>query len=99
MIPSLLAAGLAKVPLKRWLPALLVGETFWTGTLVLTGYYATEAIKQVEKGLHYVGIAGSILFVLVILIWVLRRYVGRSEDFRDVGLDKSSTDITKSMDD
>lgn len=84
MIPSLIAAGLAKVPYRRWLPTLVLGETLWTGTLVITGYYATEAIKQVEKGVHYVGIGGSILFILVILFWVARRYVRKSEDFRDV---------------
>jgi membrane protein DedA with SNARE-associated domain len=90
MIPSLFAAGLAKVPLKRWVPALLFGETLWTGTLVITGFYATEAIKQVAKGVHYIGIAGSIIFVLLIVYWVLRYFIRRSEEFRDVGdLDKS----------
>ena len=85
MIPSLIAAGLAKVPLKRWVPALILGETLWTGTLVITGFYATEAIKQVAKGVHYIGIAGSIIFVLLIGYWVLRHFIRRSEEFRDVG--------------
>jgi membrane protein DedA with SNARE-associated domain len=86
MIPSLIAAGLAKVPIKRWAPALLVGETIWTGSLVLTGFYATEAIKQVAKGVHYIGIAGSIIFVLVIGFWIIRHFVQRSEEFRDVNI-------------
>lgn len=96
MIPTLIAAGLAKVPMRRWLPALVVGETLWTGTLVVTGFYATEAIKQVEKGIHYVGIAGSILFVVVILFWVARRYVRKSEDFRDVEMNNHNGNNEKS---
>ena len=90
MIPTLIAAGLAKVPMRRWLPALLLGETLWTGMLVITGFYATEAIKQVEKGIHYVGIGGSILFVLVIFFWIMRRYVRKSEDFRDVEMNNDN---------
>ncbi len=86
MIPTLIAAGLAKVPWKRWMPPLVIGETIWTGSLVITGFYATEAIKQVEKGIHYIGIGGSILFVLAISIWILRKFIGKSEDFRDVGV-------------
>jgi len=84
MIPSLIAAGLAKVPLKKWLPALLIGETLWTGTLVLCGYYATEAIKQVEKGIHYVGIGVSLLIILGIIIWVTRHYIKKDEDIKSV---------------
>ena len=47
MIPSLIAAGLIKVPWKRWFPALFAGEMIWTGSLMLVGYFATEAIKKV----------------------------------------------------
>ncbi len=53
MIPSLIAAGLVKVRWRRWFPALFAGEMIWTGSLVLIGYYATEAIKRVEQGVEY----------------------------------------------
>jgi membrane protein DedA with SNARE-associated domain len=72
IIPSLIAAGLAKVPWKRWFPVIFSGEMIWTGTLVLIGYYATEAIKQIERGVEYVGIAASAFFLLFIL-WGVRR--------------------------
>jgi membrane protein DedA with SNARE-associated domain len=67
MIPSLIAAGLVKVPWRRWFPALFTGEIIWTGSLVLIGYYATEAIKRVEKGVEYMVLALSLVFVIFML--------------------------------
>jgi membrane protein DedA with SNARE-associated domain len=79
VIPSLIAAGLAKIPWKRWFPVILSGEMIWTGTLVLIGYYATEAVKQIERGVEYVGIAASALFLLFIL-WGVRRILRKREE-------------------
>jgi membrane protein DedA with SNARE-associated domain len=79
IIPSLIAAGLAKVPWKRWFPVILSGEMIWTGTLVLIGYYATEAIKQIERGVEYVGIAASAFFLLFILLGIRRIWRKREE--------------------
>jgi len=72
VIPSLIAAGLVKAPWRRWFPALVGAETLWTGSLVLIGYYTSEALKQVEHGLEAFIIAGSILF-LVAMFWFGRR--------------------------
>ena len=44
VIPSLIAAGLLRIPMRRWFPALILAETLWTGSLVLIGYYTTEAL-------------------------------------------------------
>jgi len=68
VIPALVAAGLVKAPWRRWFPALLGAETLWTGSLVLIGFYTTEALKRVERGIEYFVIAGSILF-LGMLLW------------------------------
>lgn len=76
MIPALIAAGLVKAPWKRWFPAIFGGEMLWTGSLMLIGYYATEAIKRVELGVEYVALGGSAIFVLF-LILVGRRMVKR----------------------
>jgi membrane protein DedA with SNARE-associated domain len=67
MIPSLIAAGLVKARWRRWFPAVFGGEIIWTGSLVLIGYYATEAIKRVEQGLEYIILAGSLAFVIFML--------------------------------
>ena len=72
MIPSLIAAGLVKVRWRRWFPALFAGEMIWTGSLMLIGYYATEAIKRVQQGVEYLIVGLSLVFVLFIL-WMGRR--------------------------
>lgn len=68
VIPSLVTAGLLKLPMKRWLPPFLLAETLWTGSLVLIGFYTTEAIKRVERGVEYVILVGSILFVIGVIV-------------------------------
>jgi membrane protein DedA with SNARE-associated domain len=68
VIPSLIAAGLVKAPWRRWFPALLAAETLWTGSLVLIGYYTTEALKKVEHGVEVFVTVGSVLF-LALLFW------------------------------
>jgi membrane protein DedA with SNARE-associated domain len=65
VIPTLIAAGLAKIPWRRWFPVVLSGEMLWTGSLVLLGYYATEAIKQIEKGVQYLALAATALFIVI----------------------------------
>jgi membrane protein DedA with SNARE-associated domain len=72
MIPSLITAGLLKVPWRRWFPALAGGEVIWTSSLVLVGYYATEAIKRVEMFMEY-AILGLALVFVVFMLWMGRR--------------------------
>ena len=68
MIPALIAAGLVKVPWRRWFPAIFTGEMLWTGSLVIIGFYATEAIKRVEKGVEYAALGGAVIFVIFLVI-------------------------------
>jgi membrane protein DedA with SNARE-associated domain len=68
MIPTLIAAGLVKAPWRRWFPAIFTGEMLWTGSLVIIGFYITEAIKRVELGIKYLGVAGALFFVLFLVI-------------------------------
>ena len=72
MIPTLITAGLSKVPWRRWFPPDFAGEMLWTGSLVLIGYFATEAVKRVETGLEYLTIGLSVAFILF-LLWMGRR--------------------------
>ncbi len=65
MIPTLIATGLAKVRWRRWFPGLFAGEMIWTGSLVLIGYFATQAIKRIEMGLEFVIMGLSLVFILV----------------------------------
>jgi len=68
VIPSLITAGLLRLPLKRWFPALIAAETIWTGSLVLIGFYTTEALKRVERGIEYAVLTASILFVIFLIL-------------------------------
>jgi membrane protein DedA with SNARE-associated domain len=79
VIPSLIAAGLVKARWRSWFPSVFGAEMIWTGTLVLIGYYATEAIKRVEQGLEYVVLGGSIAFVFFVL-WLGRRILKEDAD-------------------
>jgi membrane protein DedA with SNARE-associated domain len=71
-IPALVAAGMARVPWRRWFPAVFAAEMAWTGGLVLAGFYFTESIKRLEQGLQYLAIAGTIVFVVGIAVVLLR---------------------------
>ena len=67
-IPALIAAGLLRIPWKRWFPYFVIGEILWTGSLVLIGYYTTEAIKRVEQGVEYAALGVSIVFVALMIL-------------------------------
>jgi len=82
-IPSLLAAGFSRVPIRRWLPFLAIAETLWTGSLVILGFYATESIKQIQNGLQYVLLLGAMIFVFFIVWIVFRRYIQSKTDYRE----------------
>ena len=75
-IPALIAAGLLRIPWKRWFPYFIIAETLWTGSLVLIGYYTTEALKRVQEGVEYAALAVSIVFV-VLMIMAGRRILRR----------------------
>jgi membrane-associated protein len=79
MIPTLVAAGLARVPWRRWLPVVFVVELIWTALLVWVGYHATELISRVEHGLHFVGVLGMVLLIIVAIVWYVRRQIQREE--------------------
>jgi len=74
MIPALIASGLARVPWRRWIGALLIAEWIHTGSLVLAGYYYGQKILQLETGLKWISIGVSALIVIVLGIYFRRRH-------------------------
>ncbi len=82
MIPSLLAAGIARVPLKKWLPTLFIGEMIWTGTLVFIGYHATIMLSSISKGIEYILLGASLVFLFV-MVYFIRRTLRNSAEFDD----------------
>lgn len=71
-IPTLVAAGMARVPLWRIAPVQILGEVIWTGSLLLIGVYLGQYIKQFERGLQIASIVGGAV-VLLIVLWLLRK--------------------------
>lgn len=67
IIPTLVVAGLVRVPFRQWFPVVFAGELFWATLLLLIGYYATETVKGVERGLHYLAVVGFIAVVALVL--------------------------------
>jgi len=90
VIPSLIAAGLVKAPWRRWFPAIFAGELIWTGSLVLLGFYTTEAIKRVEKGVEYLALGGGLIFILF-LIFMGRRLIRKRYQKITVGMKEKNT--------
>ncbi len=76
MIPTLVTAGLLRIPWRRWFPVLILADTLWTGLLVSIGYYSIESIKSVQKGVEYAVLFASIL-LLTALILLGRRLIKR----------------------
>jgi membrane protein DedA with SNARE-associated domain len=75
---ALVTAGITRLNWRKWFPVVFIGETVWTGTLVLIGYYATEAIKQVQQGLSLL-FAGTIFVGIVLAIWFIPRMLRENE--------------------
>lgn len=79
IIPTLVAAGLARVPWKRWFPLVLIIEVTWTVVMVNLGYHSTGVIKQLERSIQVVGV---VVFVALIaaIVWYARRVYRKSEE-------------------
>lgn len=73
IIPTLVAAGFARVPLRKWLPAVLVAETLWTILLVTLGFHAAGAIAQIENGFRIIGLVAATGAVTFILLYLKRK--------------------------
>jgi membrane protein DedA with SNARE-associated domain len=69
-IPTLVATGLARVPIRRWLAVLLVSETLWTGTLVFLGFHFGQYVQRLERGVEIITLGGTFLFVVALLIYI-----------------------------
>jgi membrane protein DedA with SNARE-associated domain len=82
MIPSLLAAGISKVPFRKWLPVLLIGELIWTGTLFFIGYHGTQMLSNITRGIEYVFLGLSLAFMFI-MIYLIRRTLRNNGAFED----------------
>ena len=72
IIPALIATGMARVPLRRWFYALITGETIWTGTLVVLGYYFGRYVQTLENGIEATILVGSLIFTAILIFYGIR---------------------------
>jgi membrane protein DedA with SNARE-associated domain len=78
MVPTLLAAGIARVPWRKWFPVVFVVETAWSAILVWVGFHAAGMLGELERGLRMAGV-GALLLMVVAAVWfALRRKQARA---------------------
>ncbi|MEZ4663071.1 MAG: DedA family protein [Caldilineaceae bacterium] len=92
-IPTLIAAGMARV---RWWRVALVqsaGEIIWTGSLVLIGFFLGQYVPQILKDMRIATIVGGIIFLLLVLgLWRRPCYTSTKPNCKkkDVGNENSA---------
>lgn len=69
-IPALVATGLARVPLRRWLPVLVLAETIWTGTLVFLGFRFGKYVQRLERGVELIAVGGLLIFIFLLVFYI-----------------------------
>ncbi len=89
MIPTLVTAGLLRIPWRRWVPTLIFADTVWTGLLVFIGYYSIESIKRVEQSIQHSVLIVSILLVATLLL--LSRRFKKQWDESDTNTDSEKS--------
>lgn len=71
-LPSIISAGISKIPWRKWFPAVLLGEVIFSSALVLTGFFAAESIGQANQTIKLVGIILTVVLILVLFIYLPR---------------------------
>ena len=60
-IPTLVAAGIARVPWSRVLLVQLMGEVIWTGSLVLFGFFLGRYVALLKHDLRIAPLVTGVL--------------------------------------
>ncbi|MBX3049914.1 MAG: VTT domain-containing protein [Caldilineaceae bacterium] len=81
-IPALVAAGLSRIPLRRWFPVVFLAGVGWSTVLALVGFYATEAIKNIQTGLHYLAVIG-LAAIFILFLYLAHRGMRSTRSFVD----------------
>jgi membrane protein DedA with SNARE-associated domain len=83
IVPTLVAAGLARVPWRKWFPVVFVVETLWSILLVWIGFHTTNFIKNFEQTVHAIGVA----IVVAVVIFIVMRFLRKRIDEQELALD------------
>ncbi len=71
-IPTLIATGLSRVPVRRWVGMLVLGELIKSAALVFTGYLYARAIHQTSMGVQVILWGISAVLLVTGVVWVKR---------------------------
>lgn len=77
-VPAVIAAGNARIPFRRWLPASFVGEIIWTMPLLMLGYFATDSLSHIEGGVSYLTMGFTVVFFLLMVVRFTRSRLARA---------------------
>lgn len=79
IVPTLVAAGMARVPWRKWFPVVFVVETLWSILLVWIGFHTTAFIQDFEHTLHSIGVAAIVGIVVFAILRFLRKRIDQQE--------------------
>ncbi len=71
-IPTLIATGLSRVPVHRWVGMLVLGELIKSAILVFAGYLYAHAIQQASFNVQVIVWGFTAVLAVVGLIWYKR---------------------------
>lgn len=92
MIPTLIAAGMARVPLRRWFGVVFAAECLWTGALVLAGFYLTDSITKIEQGIGYLAGTVTVVVLMALGFSIIKRAMRRAAPTLPASEDETPTD-------
>jgi len=72
-IPSLIATGLSKVPVRRWIGGIILGELLKTSVLVSLGFLYASAMKKASEEMQAILLTMTAFVVIAGVIWWKKR--------------------------
>ncbi len=72
-IPTLVATGLSRVPVRRWVGMLVLGELIKSAALVVAGYFFARAIQQASAGVQVILLGTTAGILTAGVIWFKRQ--------------------------
>ena len=81
-IPTLIATGLSRVPVRRWFAMLMLGEVIKSATFLGIGVLYAEVIHQASLGIRRIlWISTGVIFLIGVIVY--RKYLQKREQQQD----------------
>lgn len=91
IVPTLVAAGMARVPWRKWFPVVFVVETLWSILLVWIGFHTTAFIQDFEQTIHAIGVGLLVAGGIFVAMRLLRKRIDQQELALDPLMQESAT--------